>query len=125
MKCSLVQDNLAQIAILADKGTIKHDTLQLTLIRILCLKKGVLFERFFIGNPEVVNHGGFNITGILINTVCDTLDITREVLRQRLTVGSFDGQHIHLNVMKHFSEALSLPLQHMKDSITHDAAHRL
>ena len=61
---------------------------------------------------------------MLINTVCDTLDITREVLRQRLTAGSFDGQHIHLNVMKHFSEALSLPLQYMKDSITHDAAHR-
>ena len=64
------------ITILADKGTIKHDTLQLTLIQTLCLKKGVLFERFFIGNPEVVNHGGFNITEMLINTVCDTLDIT-------------------------------------------------
>ena len=99
--------------------------MQPTLIRTLCLKKGVLFERFFIGNPEVVNHGGFNITEMLINTVCDTLDITREGLRQRLTGGSFDGQYIYLNVMKHLSEALSLPLKYMKDSITHDAAHRL
>ena len=39
------------VSLLLDKGTIKHDTSQLTMIRTPCLKGGVLFESFFVGNP--------------------------------------------------------------------------
>ena len=62
-------------------GTVKHDTLQLTIIRTLCLKKRALFERCFIDNPEVVNHDGFNITDLPVTNVCETLGISCEELR--------------------------------------------
>ena len=39
--------------------------------------------------------------------------------------GSFEGQYIHLNVRKHFPQALSLSLEFMNDANTHDAAHHL
>ena len=36
------------VTLLADKGTIKHDTSQVTLIKTICLKKGILFATFFV-----------------------------------------------------------------------------
>jgi len=113
------------VTILADKGTINHDTLQLTMIKTLCLKKGVLFERFFIDNPDVVKNDGLSLSELLINSVCSSIDLSHQNLRQSFTGCCFDGQYIHLNFRQHLSNILSLPLELMDDSITHDAAHRL
>ena len=77
--------------------------------------------RFFIDNPDVVQNDGFNLTDLLIDSVCN--DLGREELRQRFTGGCFDGQYIHLNVRKHLAGALSLSLNFMDN--THDAARPL
>ena len=55
-------DHERPITLLLDKGTIKHDTSQLTLIRTPCLKGGVLFETFFVGNPTVTESDGLALT---------------------------------------------------------------
>ena len=73
----------------------------------------------------MVHNDGFSITELLIDSVCSALDISSKKLQQRFTGGCFDGQYIHLNVRKHFSQALSLSLEFMNDANTHDAAHRL
>ena len=36
-----------------------------------------------------------------------------------------DGQYIHLNLRKHLSDILHLPVEFMNDSVIWDAAHRL
>ena len=110
---------LRPIAVMADKGTIKHDSLQLTLIKTLSLKKGVLFERFFVDNPEVTDGDGLSLTNLVVNSV------NRDDLRQRFTGGCFDGQYIHLNVRRRLSTVLELPIELLNDSITHDSTHKL
>ena len=45
------------VTLLLDKGTIKHDTGQLTLVRTPSLKAVTIFESFFINNTNVVQNG--------------------------------------------------------------------
>ena len=59
-------DVLRPINLMADKGTIKHDCNQITMIRTLALKNGCLFERFFLTHPEVRSHKGKDISHLLI-----------------------------------------------------------
>lgn len=118
-------DSPSPITLLADKGTIKHDTSQVTLIKTLCLKNKVMFERFFVGNPLVTDNSGVGVTTLLIKTVCNTLNWTIEELRERYSGACYDGQYIHLAVRSHQADILNLPSSLMKDSVTHDAAHRL
>ena len=113
------------ITLLLDKGTIKHDTSQLTLIRTPCLKSGVLFESFFVGNPNVLSSCGVSLTRLLINSILMSLDWTEEHLRKRFSGACVDGQYIHLNLGNHLSEMLSLPADLTRDSVTWDSAHRL
>ena len=44
------------IAILADKGTIKRDVTQPTLIRVTSPKIQSLFRKFYLSHPEVTSH---------------------------------------------------------------------
>ena len=46
------------ISLIADKGTITRDSLQMTLIQMPSLKNGFLFETFFIGNPLALKSDG-------------------------------------------------------------------
>ena len=46
------------IAILGDKGTIKRDVTQPTLIRIASPSKNKLFRKFYMSHPEVLSHTG-------------------------------------------------------------------
>ena len=57
--------------------------------------------------------------------MCNTLDQGHEELRQCFSGACFDGQYIHLNVRKHLAGSLTLSLNFMDDSYTHNAAHRL
>ena len=62
----------------------------------------------------------------LILQVCsESLNLPYEDLRQRISGACFDGQYIHLNVKKHFSDLLHLPIDFMEDVTIWDAAHRL
>ena len=83
-----------------DKGTIKHDSTQLIDIRTPCLRNGVLFENFFIDNPNVVDNSGFALTKLLIDTVNSSLDWTIKDLRERLSGVCIDGQYINLNILE-------------------------
>ena len=113
------------ITLLADKGTIKHDTSQVTLIKTPCLNNGCLFQRFFVGNPIVTDSSGLGLTKLLLSTVCESLDWTKDEVRERYSGACYDGQYIHLNLRTHQAETLSLPESLMDESVTHDAAHRL
>ena len=57
---------LSPFAMLGDKGTIKHDITQPTLIRTLLLQKNNLFQKYFLSHPEVLSHTGENITELLL-----------------------------------------------------------
>lgn len=113
------------ITLLLDKGTIKHDTTQLTLLRTPCLRNGVLFESFFVGNPNVVNNCGLALTKLLLDTVTETLSWNGGELRERLSGVCVDGQYIHLNIIDHVSDLLLLPKNLVIDFVIWDAAHRL
>ena len=58
---------------MADKGTLKHDSTQVNMIQTVSLKNGYLFEKFFLDNPEIVNHKGNHVTDLLIKSCCSTL----------------------------------------------------
>ena len=112
------------VTLLLDKGTIKHNTSQLTLIRTLCLKGGVLLESFLIGNPNVLDNSGISLTKLLIDTVTETFG-REEDLRECLSGVCVDGQYIHLKLGTHLSNILQIPQNIMDDSVIWDAAHRL
>lgn len=118
-------DRERPVALLLDKGTIKHDTSQLTMIRTPCLKGGVLFESFFVGNPIVTENGGLPLTKSLVEIVYRTLNWNADILRERFSGACVDGQYIHLKLGKHLSDLLYLPEDLMDDSVIWDAAHRL
>ena len=118
-------DELRPLNITADKGTIKHDCNQVTMIRTPAIKNGHLFERFFLGHPEVKSHKGRDISHLIFQVMTDQLNLPLEEIRQRISGGCFDGQYIHLNARSHFSEILHLPPDFMEDAIIWDAAHRL
>ena len=113
------------INIMADKGTVKHDCKQITMIRTLAIQNGCLFERFFLDHPEVLCHKGEDISNLLLQSCCEKLNLSIEDLRLRFTGACFDGQYVHLNVRDHFAEKMHLPLLFMEDSVIHDCAHRL
>ena len=113
------------VALMLDKGTLKHDTSQLIDIRTPCLKNGVLFENFFIDNPIVFNNSGFALTKLLIDTVNSILEWDVKDLRERLTGVCIDGQYIHLNIIEHLTDILSLPKNLAIDYVVWDPAHRL
>ena len=116
---------LRPLNLAADKGTVKHDCNQVTMIRTVALKNGHLFERFFIGHPDVLSHKGRDISSLLLSCCSENLNLSLEEIRQRISGGCFDGQYLHLNVPRHLSEMLQLPLDFFEDSIIWDAAHRL
>ena len=118
-------DELRPLNITADKGTIKHDCSQVTMIRTPSLKNGHLFERFFVANPDVHCHKGREITELLLQVCFEQLNLSPEDLRQRFSGGTFDGQYLHLNVPKHMADILHLPPDFLEDAIIWDAAHRL
>ena len=118
-------DHERPVTLLLDKGTIKHDTSQLTVIRTPCLKRGILFESFLVGNPTVTHGAGLPLTQLLVTTVNETLDWNKDTLRERFSGACADGQYIHLNLGDHLSEILHLPKDLMNDSVLWDAAHRL
>ena len=113
------------ISLVLDKGTIKHDTTQLVDVRTPCLNKGVLFENFFLGNPNVLDNGGYALTNLLIDTVTDALDWKKSKLRERLTGVCIDGQYINLNIMDHLYDLLTLPKNLAIDYTIWDPAHRM
>jgi len=65
------------------------------------------------------------VAKLAIDTCLVELGLTKAELRQRISGGCFDGQYFHLNVQRHFSEMLNLPLESMQESLIWDAAHRL
>ena len=67
---------LVNLSFLLDKGTIKHNTSQLTLRRAPCLRNGVLFEKFFIGSPIVTNNSGLALTQLLVDVIIQSLNWT-------------------------------------------------
>ena len=113
------------ISLIADKGTIKRDSLQLTLIRTPSLKNGFLFEKKFIGNSVAMKGDGSYITNLLITDVCNVLNFSEADLRKRFCGACYDGQYLHLNVTNHISERLDLPLPFVQESVIHDPAHRV
>ena len=118
-------DQLRPLNITADKGTIKHDCNQVTMIRTPALKNGHLFESFFLAHPEVNSHKGNHVSELILKVCSDQLNLSFEDLRHRISGACFDGQYIHLNVRSHFSEMLHLPVEFFEDSVIWDAAHRL
>ena len=89
------------------------------------MKSGVLFESFFVGNPNVVSNSGISLRRLLVNTILNTFEWKEEDLRERFTGACVDGQYIHLNMRDHLADILSLPINLMDDSVIWDAAHRL
>ena len=89
------------------------------------MKSGVLFESFFVGNPNVVSNSGISLTRLLVNTILNTFEWKEEDLRERFTGACVDGQYIHLNMRDHLADILNLPINLMDDSVIWDAAHRL
>ena len=59
--------------ILGDNGTVKRDVTQPTLIRVVTLNKGNIFQTFYLSHPEVTCHTGEHITDLLISSITDTL----------------------------------------------------
>ena len=116
---------LRPLNITADKGTLKHDCNQVTMIRTPILKNGVLFQRFFLSFPEVHSHKGDAVSKLAIDACLDELGLTINELRERFTGGCFDGQYFHLNIDRHFSTMLKLPQKMLEESLIWDAAHRL
>ena len=113
------------ISLIADKGTIKRDSLQMTLIRTPSLKNGFLFETFFIGNPLALRSDGIYLTNLLITEICTLLNWSTADLRKQICGGCFDGQYLHNNVPRHISDKLDLPLSFLQESVIHDPAHRI
>ena len=118
-------DELRPFNLTADKGTIKHDCNQVTMIRTPALKNGHIFEKFFIAHPEVHCHKGFEISELLLKACSEQLNMPIEEIRRRFSGGCFDGQYIRLNVKKHLGELLHLPDDFLEDAILWDTAHRL
>ena len=112
-------------ATLGDKGTIKRDVTQPSLIRVVSLKKNNLFQKFYLFHPEVTSHTGENVTELLLSSIQNTLVWTIAEIRQRFCGGSFDGQYFHLNVPDHFATKLSLDKDFTRDALTWDIAHRI
>ena len=79
------------ISLIADKGTIKRDSLQLTLIRTLSLKNGFLFEKIFISNSVAMKGDGSYITNLFITEVCNVLNLSEADLRKRFCGACYDG----------------------------------
>ena len=116
---------LRPVNITADKGTIKHDCNQVTMIRTPVLTNGTLFQRFFVGFPEVQSHKGIDVSTLILDACVGELGFTTNQLRQRISGGCFDGQYFHLNVQRHLSDMLELPVEFLEDCLIWDAAHRL
>ena len=68
-------------AILGDKGTIKRDVTQHTLIRVVSLKKNNLFQKFYLSHPEVTSHTAENVTELLLSSIQNTLAWTIAEIR--------------------------------------------
>ena len=112
------------IAILGDKGTIKRDVTQPTLIRVASPGKNKLFRKFYMSHPEVLSHTGENVTELLLHSIKTTLGWSIQEIRERFCGGSFDGQYFKLNVPKHLATKLSLEHNFTIDALIWDVAHR-
>ena len=112
------------IAILGDKGTIKRDVTQPTLIRVASPSKNRLFQKFYMSHPEVLSHTGDNVTELLSQSIKTTLGWSILEIRQRFCGGSFDGQYFKLNVPEHLATKLSLDPAFTDDALIWDVAHR-
>ena len=80
-------DELRPLNITADKGTLKHDCNQVTMVRTPVLKSGTLFQRFFISFPEVNSHKGQDISKLALDACTEGMGLTYEDLRQRISGG--------------------------------------
>ena len=112
-------------AILGDKGTIKHDCTQPTLIQVATFNKGCLFQKFYLSHPEVTSHMGENNTDLLFSSLRDTLGWSSNTIRERFCGGSFDGQYIKLNVPDQFAKKMLLRKEFTQKSITWDITHHI
>ena len=117
-------DKPSPVAILGDKGTIKRDVTQPTLIRVASPGKNSIFRKFYLSHPVVRNHTGVNVTELLLSSVKDTLQWTTSEIRQRFCGGAFDGQYLSLKVPEHLAQQLILDVDFTKDAVVWDVAHR-
>ena len=83
---------LRPVSLTLEKRTIKHDTRQLIDIRTPCLRNGVLFEKFFVGNPNVKDNSGLGLSNLLVDEANNIMNWTKQVLRDRVTGLCIDGQ---------------------------------
>ena len=81
------------LAILGDKGTIKRDVTQPTLIRVASPAKNKICRKFYMSHPEVLSHTGDNVTELLLHSIKTTLGWSTPEIRQQFCGGSFDGQY--------------------------------
>ena len=91
-KPSSCTGNPSPFAILGDKGTVKRDVTQPTLIRVVSLNKNNLFRKIFLSHPQVTSHIDENIARLLLSSISETLSWTIGTTRERFCGGSFDGQ---------------------------------
>ena len=82
-------------AILGDKGTIKRNSSQPTLIRVATLRKQQLFQKYYMSHPQVISQSGEDITDLLLSSVMDTLGWSISILRQRFCLWSIVRRSIH------------------------------
>ena len=103
-----------------DKGTVKPNVTQPTLIRVVSLNKNSLFQKLFLSHPQVTSHTGENIARLLLSSITETLSWTIGTTRERFRVGSFDGQYHPLYIPDHFATKLSLDSEFTRDAVTWD-----
>ena len=59
-------------AILGDKGTIKQNSSQPTLIRVVTLRKN-FFQKYYMSHPQVISQTSEDITDLLLSLIMNTL----------------------------------------------------
>ena len=117
--------DVSPIVILGDKGTVKRDVTQPTIIRVAFPGEQNLFRKYYLSHPLVTSHSGDNVTELLIQSIKETLNWSIPEIRERFCGGAFDGQYLKLNVPTHLAEKLSLKPDFTEDSTIWDAAHRV
>ena len=112
-------------AILGDKGTIKRDVTQPTLIRVVSLNKKYCSRNSIYLTPDITSHTGEHIAQLLLSSVTETLGWTIGSTRERLCGGSFDGQYHQLKIPDDFASKFSLESEFTRDAITWNIANRV
>ena len=115
------------VSLSADKGTMKHLTLQPANIITPTLQNGHFTTEFFAGSPVLSSWNGKGIAQNMLNSV-DKFGLSEDILSQSISGAVMDGEYLLKNVPEHIADQLGfqgITKENFLARSIWDPAHRL